>query len=270
MELRIYGQILWRRIWIVILVVAVVGIYVAYQYYQSHKSQVSTQTYNTAVSMRIGLQSAIHSRSYYDYVNTSSTLADEFASGPTLSSDTFATQVIQQVQNDMHTIKQNYGQNPALGDWKNTSTIIKALSTTRSHSTVTISVIWNTEAGAWAIARAVGEVCEANMPIYLNYPVNAQTSMSPGYLAIEAKVIDQPAKPTATNSGSLILKKTQLLAILLVGLIVGIALAFLVEYLDDRIHRSEEVIQLLQLPIYGEIPPVPAAGQSQPRNSIVA
>src|SRR5947207_1026576 len=173
MELRTYGQILWRRIWIVALVVAVVGIYVAYEYYQSHKAETTTQNYETTVSAHIGLQSAIHAQSYSDYVNTSATLADEFAMGPTLTSDTFATQVIQQVQKDMGTIKQRYGENPSLGDWKDTSTIIKALSTTRSHSTVTIKVDWNTEAGAWAIAHAVGEVCENNMTIYLNYHVKA-------------------------------------------------------------------------------------------------
>ena len=270
MELRIYGQILWRRLWIVILVVAIVGIYVSYQYYQSHTIQALTQTYHTDVSMRISLQSAIHSQSYFDYVNTSSTLADEFASGPTLSSDTFATQVIQQIQNDMHAIKLRYGQNPSLGDWKDTSTIIKALSTTHSHSTVTISVIWNTEAGAWAIAHAVGEVCEANMPTYLDYQVNTQPSASPGYLVSVAKVLNQPTKPTAVDSGSSTPRKTQLFAILLVGLIIGIALAFLVEYLDDRIRRSEEVVQLLQLPLYGEIPQAPMPGQSKPRSSIVA
>jgi capsular polysaccharide biosynthesis protein len=269
-ELRIYGQILWRRIWIVTLVVAIVGIYVSYQYYQSHKMQALTQNYNTTVSMRISLQSAIHSESYSDYVNTSSSLADEFASGPTLSSDTFATQVIQQIRNDTHTIEQRYGQNPSLGDWKDTSAIIKALSSTRSHSTVTISVTWNTEAGAWAIANAVGEVCEENIPKYLDYQANAQASATPGYLATVAKVLNQPAKPTTVDSGAFTPKKTQMFALLLVGLIIGIALAFLVEYLDDRIRRSEEVAQLLQLPLYGEIPQAPIPGQSKPRSSIVA
>jgi protein tyrosine kinase modulator len=273
MELRIYGQILWRRIWIVALVIAVAGIYVAYQYYQSYKAETETKTYHTTVSIHIGLQSAIHAQNYSDYVNTSGTLASEFATGPTLTSDTFATQVIQQVQHNMDSIKQRYGENTSLGDWKDTSTILKALKATRSHSIVTISVNWNTEAGAWAIARAIGEICETNMPTYLNYQVktsNTQASASPEYLTVGANVIDQPAKPTELDSASLVLRKTRLLAILLVGLIVGIALAFLVEYLDDRIRSSQEVVQLLQLPIYGEIPPAPAPGQPKPRRSIIA
>jgi capsular polysaccharide biosynthesis protein len=127
---------------------------------------------------------------------------------------------------------------------------------------VTISVNWNTEAGAWAIAHAVGEVCENNMPIYLNYQVavpTTQGSASPEYLMAGANVINQPTKPAAVDSGPLMLRKTQLLAILLVGLIVGLALAFLIEYLDDRIRNSEEVVQLLQLPMYGEIPQAPVS-----------
>lgn len=162
----------------------------------------------------------------------------------------------------MNTIKQRYGGNPSLGAWQDTSTIIKALSTTHSHSMVTISVNWNTEAGAWIIAHAVGEVCENNMPTYLNYQVaipTTQGSASPEYLMAGANVINQPTKPAEVDSSPLVLRKTQLLAILLVGLIVGLALAFLIEYLDDRIRNSEEVVQLLQLPMYGEIPQAPAS-----------
>jgi len=44
----------------------------------------------------------------------------------------------------------------------------------------------------------------------------------------------------------------------LVVLIIGIALAFLIEYLDDRIYSKEAVIQSLELPVYGEIPRVPS------------
>lgn len=262
MELRTYGQILWRRIWIVVLVVTIAGLYVAYQYYQSHKTGIATKTYMTMVSMHIGLQSAIHAQNYSDYVNTSNSLADEFATGSLLTSDTFGTQIVQQIRNDLPTIRQRYGANPSLGAWQDPLTIIKALSTTHSHSLVTFSINWNTEAGAWAIAHAVGEVCEENMPSYLNYQATAPTipgSASPEYLSAGANVINQPTKPVEIASGPQVLRKTQLLAILLVGLIVGFALAFLIEYLDDRIRNSEEVVQLLHMPMYGEIPHAPVS-----------
>jgi capsular polysaccharide biosynthesis protein len=259
-ELRIYSQILWRRIWIVILVVAIAGIYVAYQYYEAHKTDSGTKIYQATVSIHIGPQSAIHAQNYTDYVDTSSTLADEFMTGPTLTSDAFAKQITYQLHNDMSTIQQDYGANVSLGDWEDTATILKALSATRAHSMVTISVSWNTEAGAWAIAHAIGEVCETNMSSYLDYQIsvpNTPTSTSPEYLIAGAHVVSPPTTPTATDSAAAITKKAQLLAILFVGLIIGIALAFLIEYLDDRIYRPEEVVQLLQLPMCGEIPRSP-------------
>jgi capsular polysaccharide biosynthesis protein len=40
----------------------------------------------------------------------------------------------------------------------------------------------------------------------------------------------------------------------LIGLIVGIGLAFLLDYLDTSVRSREEAEALLQLPILGEIP----------------
>jgi capsular polysaccharide biosynthesis protein len=247
-ELRIYGQILRRRIWLVMIVVALTGIAVAYQFYQAHKAAAANQDYQTSVTMHIGLQSANHAQNDSDYVNTVANLTDEFASGPTLTSPSFANQVIQQIQN--HTSSpQGYTWKDPVKNWQDPTNILSALTVTHAHSIITVVVDWHSEMGAWAIARAVGEVCEANMPSYLNYQVDS----SPAYLVPVAKVIAQPSKPVLSTKGSST-KTTQLLAILLVGLILGLALAFLVEYLDDRIYRPEEIGPLLGLPIYGEIP----------------
>jgi capsular polysaccharide biosynthesis protein len=46
--------------------------------------------------------------------------------------------------------------------------------------------------------------------------------------------------------------------LVLVAFIIGIALAFLIDYLDDRIRSTEDVEQLLQLPVYGQVPRVPS------------
>jgi len=48
-----------------------------------------------------------------------------------------------------------------------------------------------------------------------------------------------------------------------VALIVGIALAFLADYLDDRIHGKDEAQQLLRLPVYGEVPRAPTVGRTR-------
>jgi capsular polysaccharide biosynthesis protein len=56
-------------------------------------------------------------------------------------------------------------------------------------------------------------------------------------------------------------KQTLLVILLLVALLVGIALAFLVEYLDDRIRNKDDAQRLLKLPIYGEVPRAPTVGR---------
>ena len=260
MELRTYGKVLWRRIWIIALVVGIVVIYVGYQYYTTYKSSSSSKVYHSTVDIRIGLQAPPHTtnQTFTDYVTTSEVLADEFATGPTLTSTSFGEQVIQQMQHDMP--KGN------LGDWNNTSAITSAITATRTHSVVAIDVNWPTDAGAGAIAHTVGEVVTAHIAEYLNYQTNTKSTNSTDYPIAAARVINQTGNiPTVTSTSTT--KTSLLLALLVVGLILGIALAFLIEYLDDRIYDSSEVAQMLQLPIYGEVPRAPISRHSQTKSS---
>ncbi len=267
MELRTYGKILWRRIWIIALVVGVVVIYVGYQYYKAFTSPDGNKIYHTTVDIRIGLQALPHSTNptFTDYVTTSEALADEFATGPTLTSTVFGQQVIQQMRNDMPTITAHYPHRD-LGNWQNTSAITSALSAARTHSVVAIDVNWPTEAGAWAIAHAVGEVTTAHMPEYLDYQMGSKPTNSVDYPIPVAKVINEVGNISAVTSSSTT-KAPLLLALLVVGLILGIALAFLVEYLDDRIYERSEIVHMLQLPIYGEVPRASTSGHLQTKQS---
>jgi capsular polysaccharide biosynthesis protein len=61
-----------------------------------------------------------------------------------------------------------------------------------------------------------------------------------------------------------------LLVLVLVALVIGIALAFLIDYLDDRVRSKEDVEQLLQLPVYGQVPRVPSIGNGTARRSSAA
>jgi capsular polysaccharide biosynthesis protein len=242
--------------WIIALVVGIVVIYVGYQYFIAHKSSGGNTTYHSTVDVRIGLQALPRSNdpTFTDYVATSEALADEFTTGPTLTSTVFGKQLIQQIQNDMP--KGN------LGDWNNVSTITSALTATRTHSVVAIDVNWPTEAGAGAIAHAVGEVITAHIADYLDYQVSNTSANGTDYPVAAAKVINQTGN-VATVASTNTTKTSLLLALLVVGLILGIALAFLVEYLDDRIYNTSEVAEMLQLPIYGEVPRAPISGHSQ-------
>jgi capsular polysaccharide biosynthesis protein len=261
-ELRAYWTIIWRRAWLVALVVGVVALYVGYQYYHLRKTPGALIVYSSNVTVQIGLAGSPNGAA--DNVVVSEALADAMSTSPILSSKEFDSEVSRQIALDMPQIEQRFGANPDLGDWQNTGAIGGALSATHVHSLVTVSTTWSSAAGAWAIANAVGQVSAANICAYLGYVVPKEASCSttadPSVPAVSARVIIAATDPV-TAPGLSASKQTLLVILLLVALIVGIALAFLVEYLDDRIYNKDDAQRLLQLPVYGVVPRAPAVGR---------
>lgn len=275
MELRAYWSIILRRIWVIALVVIVVSLYSGYQYYKIRKTPGALHAYQSSVTLLIGLQASTKiTGNYSDYVSVSESIADAFTTGPTITSSKFAKQVYDQVNVDMPQIKQKFGANPDLGDLANPGVAVSAISSSitagRAHSLVTVSASWNTPAGAWAIANAIGEVSIAHINDYSDYVVTNDatragitTSQRP---VVAAKVIIA-ATDAATIAGSQANRPTLLLVLVLVALLLGIALAFLIEYLDDRLRKTDDVVQLLQLPPYGEVPHAPSPGNTKLRGT---
>lgn len=278
MELRAYWSVILRRIWVIALVVVIVSLYSGYQYYKIRKTPGALHAYQSSVTLLIGLQAPTKiTTGYSDYVSVSDSLADAFATGPTVTSAKFAKQVYDQVNVDMPQIKQKFGSNPDLGDLANPGAAVGAIKGSitggRNHSLVTLSVSWNTPAGAWAIANAAGEVSVAHINEYTDYVVTTDatqpTTTASTRPIVAAKVIISVTDP-ATIAGSQASKPTLLLVLVLVALLIGIALAFLIEYLDDRLRKTDDVVQLLQLPIYGEVPHAPSPGNVKPRGTRTA
>ena len=267
MELRAYWAIIWRRIWVIALVVAVVALFAGYQYYHLRKTPGALKTYHSDITLQIGLQAPSHAvainaatnPSYADYVAAAESLADEFTTGPILTSNEFTTQVYQQIQQDTGKIMQYCNcTHPDLSSL-NPSTIATALSAARAHALVTVSVTWPTPEGAWAIATAVGEVTTAHIGEYIDYTVRTTTTPSLGAQPqplVSAKVITEASNSTQIP-GTSASRPTLLIILVFVSLLIALALAFLIEYLDDRIYSREDVVQLLQLPVYGEVPHAP-------------
>ncbi len=273
MELRAYWSIILRRIWVIALVVIIVALYSGYQYYKIRKTPGALHVYSSSVTLLVGLQAPAKITSTYgDYVSVSESIAEQFTTGPAITSTKFAQQVYDQVNTDMPQITQKFGAHPDLGDLANPGVAVGAIKSSitasRAHSLVTVSASWNTPAGAWAIANAIGQVSAAHIDEYGDYVVAFDTT-APNRPIVAAKVI-LPAGDAATLPGSQANKPLLLLVLLLVALIIGIALAFLIEYLDDRIRKTDDVVQLLQLPIYGEVPPAPTPGNTKQPNTRTA
>ena len=265
MELRTYWTIIWRRIWVVALVVGVVALYVGYQYYHLRKTPSALKAYSSNITIQIGLQATSKGdQNNANYVTVSEALADAFTTGPILSSNEFDKDLSNQIDLDKDLIVQRYGVNADLGDWQNTGAIGQALNATRVHSLVTVNNTWSTPAGAWAIANAVGEVSVAKLGNYLDFVIskNATRSATDNFVQpqVSARVITSATNP-ASVPGSASSKVMLLVLLLLVALAIGIALVFLLDYLDDRIRNKTEVTQLLNLPIYAEVPRAPSPGR---------
>ncbi len=267
MELRTYWTIIWRRIWVVALVVGIVTLYVGYQYYHLRKTPGALKAYNSNITIQIGLQPTSNGdTNSANYVIVSEALADAMVASPILTSHEFDTDISNQIAQDMSVIQQRYGANADLGDWQNPSAIGQALSATRVHSLVTINTDWSTPTGAWAIANAIGEVSVANIGTYLNYEIkNSAIQNSTGNFVppqVSARVISA-ASDSITVAGSSSNKLTLYFLMLLVALALGIALTFLLDYLDDRIRSKDDVTQLLGIPICAVIPRAPSPGRTR-------
>jgi flagellar basal body-associated protein FliL len=266
-ELRTYARIIWRYIWLVAVIVLVVAAYSGYQYYKLKKTTGALTAYNSNISIQIGLDATTQGDSNpSDNETVAQALADTLVSGPILSSREFGTDVSHQIGQDMSEIEERYGANPDLGSWTDPGAIGGALTATRSDSLVTISVNWSTVAGAWAIANAIGEVSSTRIGQFLDYVVATNYthgSSSGNYVEpeVSARVISAASVPGLVP-GSAASKVTLLVLLVVIALAVAIALAFLLDYLDDRLRTREDVTDIFQLPVYGEVPHAPTPGHA--------
>lgn len=260
MELLAYGKIIWRYIWVVIVVVGVVTLYAGYSAYKLHK----VETYSSNVTVQIGV-SAAATKSYSDAddVTVSESLADAFINGPILTSSAFDTDIYKQIVQDSSLIAQKFGSNPDLGNCNTAGNIGAMLTAIRVDSLVTITTNCSTPAGAWATANAVGEVTVGQIGYFLDYVVTGNTSIAnfnPSQADISARVISGVSDP-ATIAALTSSKEAEYAALVLAALAVGLALAFLLNYLDDRIREKEQAAGLLGLPVLGTVPAAPRPGR---------
>lgn len=267
MELRAYWTIIWRRIWVVALVVGIVALYVGYQYYHLTKIPGALKAYSSSTTIQIGLKPTGNGdTNNANYIIASEALADAMATGPILTSHEFDTAISNQIAQNMSQIQQRYGSNANLGDWQNASAVGQAFTATRIHSLVTITSNWSTPAGAWALAKAIGEMSTANIGTYLDYEIKNSTLQNSNGNAIPpqvtARIISAPTDPI-TVAGTSSNKLTLYAIMLLAAFVLAIALIFLLDYLDDRIRSKDEVNQLLGIPIYAVIPRAPSPGRTR-------
>lgn len=248
----------------VILVVGIVTVYSGYSYYKLRKTPGALKSSSSAVTIQIGVNaSAAKTYSNADDVVVSEALADAFATGPILSSHAFDSAVANQIAQDAGAIAQKFGANPDLGNCKDAGGIGGALSASRVHSLVTITATCTTAPGAWAAANAAGEVTTAQIGNYLDYVISSNASSSTTSISsadMSARIIGSVSDPVVVPGPSSS-KVTLYIALVLASIVLGLALAFLLEYLDDRIREKGQAAALLGLPVLAEVPRAPRPGR---------
>ncbi|MBM4428771.1 MAG: hypothetical protein FJ026_00295 [Chloroflexi bacterium] len=230
MELRQYWQIVRRRLWIVVallLIVLVISIVRRPSY---------TPFYQATMRFAMGLEPEAKTGDYYTYDKyytwlTSEYLIDDVAE--LVRSNAFA----QAVSNHLS----------GSGIHVPAEVIQGSTQAGQLHRILTVGIGWGDAAQLAEIANAVAVV----LPTEIAYHF-AQVGTSGVY----ASLIDPPVVGAVGKS---LKERLDLPLRLFLALVAGIAIAFLLDYLDDTVHSRQELEQS-GLDVLAEIPPVHSAG----------
>ena len=221
MELREYGALLWRRwpIWVGLTVLALI--------FSTIYSLLGPNAYDSSLRVAVGTEPLPTAVGYYDpnyYAWLSSEyLADDLSE--LLKSEAFAQDV-----------------SSFVGYRVDARAIADVTRTKKTHRLIDVTISAPTAEQAQALGQAFEQAVNARLPAY--FP---QLRVQNAHVA----VVNHPAVSRALSPplllGSIALRTA-------VGLVLGLALAFLVDYLDASVRDRAEAEQLLGMPLLAEIP----------------
>ncbi len=226
MELKQYGQIIWKRAWIPALLLLVVAAATLLT------SQTPPPSYSTSMRFTVGVKpqqvpDQYTYDSYYAWL-ASEYLADDMSA--IVSSGAFATEVNRRLADMGSTVQIPPG---SIGG----VTVAE-----KQHRILRLNVSWGNAAELAEIAQAIVTVMEQDSPKYL-------TQLgTPGALI---NVIDEPTPPAA-NPPSLT-QRLNLPVRLLLALAAGLALTFLLDYLDTSVRGRSE-LEAMGIAVLAEVP----------------
>jgi capsular polysaccharide biosynthesis protein len=233
MEFRDYWRILWRRRRVILPLLAIT--FVASLIFNLALPPIYTSSTTVQILAVIPRQ-APGSPQYYppEYWNTvySEYISDDL--GEVVKSDAFATKVAD-------VIKTRFGKELTAKE------IAEAVSKTkRTHRTLKITVASGSEQQTRQIAAGVDEVMRTDAWSFFS-----NDDRKP----VQINVLNPPQDP---SSPGLVRRLLDVLLQTAVALVVGVGLAFLLHYLDDRIYDDGDAARTLGLPVLGAVPVDPA------------
>jgi len=227
MELRQYWRIVYKRLWIVIALIVIV--LVSSLVLQPGRPAL----YQASMRFTVGLVPESRSGDYYAYDRYYTWMASEYFVDELteiVGSEAFARAVSEELANS--------GLDLSAGD------IHGSLGADRKHRILTVHVTWGKQEQLGEIANAASNVLRERSADFLGQL---------GTTDADIRLIDQPV---ALPAGRSLKEKLDLPIRLFLALLAGVALTFLLDYLDDTVRDRAEV-QAMGLTVLGEIPPLP-------------
>ncbi len=224
MELRQYWRIVGRRWWLVLaLVVTVLGVSLLLGPLGRTRYVASMRMVLSVPPQRIVGDTLNYDPTYYSFLNTEY-LADDFSE--ILKSAAFAEDIGDELGD-------------ASLDWR----VMASRRTTKTHRILSLKLTAADKEQAQHIGEAAARVIERKGKEYL-----AQLRQED----VQVRVIDPPE---VTPEMGLLRVALEVGLRSLLGLVAGVAVAFVLHYLDSTMYEAEEAERLLGLRVLGEIPP---------------
>jgi len=228
MELRAYWRIIWRRIWVVIgLIIIVVAVSLLFR-------EPTPSVYQASLRFIVGVPPEPVRGDYYTYDRyyawlASEYLADDFSE--VVKSEAFAADVTAQLRASGLDV-----QIPA-------GAIQGATVAEKQHRILSLRITWSNPAELEQVAQAAAKALQEDGSKYF------------GQLGEEQALIHLIDPPVVTQIPPNLRQRLDFPIRLLLGLVAGLFLAFLIDYLDDSVRDVQE-LEELGLVVLGAIPPL--------------
>lgn len=220
MELREYWEIVWQRWWIVVgVVILAVLSNIAFTWQFS-------PPYQATIRLAVKPQLEPRTEQYYGYDEYYAYVASEF----------LVDDVIQIIESNAF-----MGDLAARLQGKLTGSSLGSIEAKKAHRVMTVNVTTSSRQDALLIAQAIGDVLSEKGSKYFD----AISQQNP-----QVQVVDPPSVFQVGESR----RSLDLALRAVLGLIAGIGIVFLLDYLSDTLRGAAQVERALGLPVLGEIP----------------
>lgn len=225
MELKQYLYIIWKRIWIPILLVAVVMAVSLWLQDEPPPQYVATMRFIVSVQPQ-RLDDGFSYDGYYAAIS-SEYIADDFS--VVISSQAFSHDINRHLADMDSSVRLTPG------------VVQGVLAAEKQHRILNLSIVWHNPDELAEIGQAVTQALQDEGPSYL-----ALLNTFGGVI----KIIDEPSVP-GTIPPSLT-EQLDLPIRVMLALAVGLGLIFLLEYFDDRIRQRTD-LEGLGIPVLAEV-----------------